>query len=1230
MSESVGIQSDEDDAQARSPVTIHLLGTPHIEGLGGRSALGDLDALLLWQLAVGAHQSSGQLAQLLWPQHSPAAAGNSLRQRVFRLRRRGVELVGHGGGFHLHPGTSVDLLALQPWLDWAPTRWAESELLLGVHAPGTELTTLLDDGRRQWASQRCERTLALARDLTTQGRFHDALAWLQPLHQVEPGREAVCRALMQVWLHLGDRAAAMAAFEATERHCLQHGRAPLETLTLQTFKDLLDGPTNPDPGPAKAGSPPETQPAESMTPTGDTAAAAAPKRRLPAALLRPPRLIEREAPAAAVRQAWQDGRMAVLLGEAGMGKSRLMQDLGAWAQGQGRLVWRKACRDEAAQPYGVLAWLLGQALDNLAPEAVPSRDAPSAADLLAEADVQALGPLLPERFARHGIAWSALTGPGADPLLRRSAHRVLERALGGRSRRVVVVLDDLQRADAASLEWLRNARAGRDSDSIACIDWLLAARPAEGSAQLAILPEGDWVAIELQPLSATGLAALLDDLRWPSPTDAAHLRSMVGGNPFQVLDTLRHVWPSHAAAVDLRLGLATELAQRVGLRLSAISTEARQLAELAAVAGRFWEPGLAAAVLQRPVLALTDAWQELEDEQIFVLLQDGEPSGHALPLPEGATHRPGHREAVAPTPGIAHDLLREVLLASLPTARSVALHGLLARHLEDRPGVPAAELGRLWQAALHWKEAALAWSRASEGAAQLGRPVEQLADARSALAAWERVDDASAGFDLWYHSSDAMTIVEGIDGLQALALQLQAWADTPSRRARAAAMLAFCRLNQARLDEALAIVEQCLEGPLDAAQAIDAESRIDLLRLRAQCQMMQGRTDLARHTLEDMAALVATHATPVQALQHLGALSSLYNLERQVSRSIETLERARQLARQLRNPAEEVVHQQNLAVSLGQAGRLREALAAADEACRMHAQLGTLMGLHGPISRLNRAQIELQFGRFEPALPALETALAAIPAVVSVWHVAAAHRLALAWIWLGQHGRAHALLQEELPAALPPASRSLRHQLRARLARDQDGRLGAPGPQERRHLAAARAVWDGIDPNLIPPEHRLRMARGLAAEQALAVAAQVAQQAAAQGAFGIEAAASVLCVQALADSGQGRAAADLAWAVLQRLSDGLCVEWLPSEMIWICVRSLTDAGEIAQAADALEQARAWLSNAEEHTPPAWRTSLRGANPWHRAILLRDGQGRATVVAPTSSPLGVAGTTPGLD
>jgi hypothetical protein len=100
--------------------------------------------------------------------------------------------------------------------------------------------------------------------------------------------------------------------------------------------------------------------------------------------------------------------------------------------------------------------------------------------------------------------------------------------------------------------------------------------------------------------------------------------------------------------------------------------------------------------------------------------------------------------------------------------------------------------------------------------------------------------------------------------------------------------------------------------------------------------------------------------------------------------------------------------------------------------------------------------------------------------------------------------------------------------------------------------------------------------------------------------------------------------------VLQRLSDGLCVEWLPSEMIWICVRSLTDAGEIAQAADALEQARAWLSNAEEHTPPAWRTSLRGANPWHRAILLRDGQGRATVVAPTSSPLGVAGTTPGLD
>lgn len=1221
MSESVGIRNNEDDAQARSPVTIHLLGAPGIDGPGGRSPLSDLDALLLWQLAVGAPQKSSQLAQRLWPQHSPEAAGNSLRQRVFRLRRRGVELQADGGSFSLGPGTSVDLLSPQPELGWSPARWAESELLLGVRAPATELAALLDEGRLDWARARSERALALARDLTCRGQFHDALAWLQPLRQSDPGQEAVCRLAMEVWMHLGDRAAAVATFEATERHRLQQGGAPLEPLTLQLFGTILGSAS----GQGHAGAKRVEGTAEA--PRETSAGSAAPRRRLPAALLRPPRLIEREAPVAAVRQAWQDGHLAVLLGEPGMGKTRLLQDLAAWLREQGCLVWRLACRDEATQPYGVLTRLLELALDQ------GSQDGSNAVDLLAEADFQVLGPLLPDRFARHDIAWSPSNGPGTDPLLRRAAHRLLERVLCSGRQRVVVLLDDLQRADAASLEWLREVRVGAGgaggtgSCAVQRIHWLMAARPQEAVTRLEILPAGDWTAIELAPLSAAGLAALLDDLHWPGPTDATQLRSMVGGNPFHVLDTLRHVWPTHAAAADLRLGLSTELAQRVGLRLSTLSAEARQLAELAAVAGRFWEPALAAAVLQRPVLALADAWQELEDEQILVLQQDLGAAESRLSAPTDTAIHGGLRQAATPVPVIAHDLLRELLLASLTPARSVALHEALARHLDARPGVPAAELGRLWQAALRWREAAQAWTRASESAARLGRPVEQLADARAALAAWARVGEPGAGFDLWYHCSDAMTIVEGVEGLQALALQLQQWADTAARRSRAAAMLAFCRLNQSRLDEALAIVERGLEGALEPADAIDFESSIDLLRIRAQCQMMKGRIDLARHTLEDMTGLVAAHATRLQELQHLGALSSLYNIDRQVSRSIATLERARHLAAALRNPAEEVVHQQNLAVSLGQAGRLREALATADEACRMHAQLGTLMGLHGPISRLNRAQIELQFGRFESALPALEAALAAIPAAASVWHVAASHRLALAWIWVGQLGRAQTLLQDELPAGLPPATRSLQHQLRARLAHDQDGRLGAPGPQEGRHLEAARAVWDGVDPALIPPEHRLRLTRALPASQALSVATQVADQAHARGAFGIEAAARVLCVQALTDTGQVRAAADLAWSVLPRLSEGSSVEWLPSEMIWICVQALTEANEAKRADEALERAWAWLRDAESHTPPPWRVSLLGANPWHRAIQLRYGQTMVPEAKTAAGTIGAAGAAP---
>ena len=60
---------------------------------GSSSALAPRDAALLAWLALEGSTSRAQLAELLWPGSDPVAARNTLRQRLFHLKRHCGELV---------------------------------------------------------------------------------------------------------------------------------------------------------------------------------------------------------------------------------------------------------------------------------------------------------------------------------------------------------------------------------------------------------------------------------------------------------------------------------------------------------------------------------------------------------------------------------------------------------------------------------------------------------------------------------------------------------------------------------------------------------------------------------------------------------------------------------------------------------------------------------------------------------------------------------------------------------------------------------------------------------------------------------------------------------------------------------------------------------------------------------------------------------------------------------
>ena len=144
-------------------------------------------------------------------------------------------------------------------------------------------------------------------DAAEQARdYDDALAHARELLALEPLSEAAHRRMIRVLYLQGDRAAALLAFDRCEQMLKDEvGTAPsAETLALLATISAAGVPALP-----------------------------VPAQGLPASVLLPPRLIGREAAWRALHEAWDAGRNAVVSGEGGMGKSRLVGD---FARARGR------------------------------------------------------------------------------------------------------------------------------------------------------------------------------------------------------------------------------------------------------------------------------------------------------------------------------------------------------------------------------------------------------------------------------------------------------------------------------------------------------------------------------------------------------------------------------------------------------------------------------------------------------------------------------------------------------------------------------------------------------------------------------------------------------------------------------------------------------------------------------------------------------------------------------
>ena len=303
------------------------------------------------------------------------------------------------------------------WRPVSSTTSLDSRHVLGDSGDelGPELAAWLGQQRERRAL-RHRAALEGRADAAEQARdYAGALAHARELLALEPLSEAAHRRLIRVLYLQGDRAAALLAFDRCEQMLKDEvGTAPsAETLALLATISAAGVPALP-----------------------------APAQGLPASVLLPPRLIGREAAWRALHEAWDAGRNAVVTGEGGMGKSRLVGDfarargrtlvVGA-RPGDARVVYASAARLLRALPAGFLRGLEPSLRRTLA-WLLPELGEPAA---LPGSEGRALPLQCGQRRARGRDARARRVRRRRPALRRRHQHR----AAAVRDRRIVPALD---------------------------------------------------------------------------------------------------------------------------------------------------------------------------------------------------------------------------------------------------------------------------------------------------------------------------------------------------------------------------------------------------------------------------------------------------------------------------------------------------------------------------------------------------------------------------------------------------------------------------------------------------------------------------------------------------------------------------------------------------------------------------------------------------------------------
>jgi class 3 adenylate cyclase/tetratricopeptide (TPR) repeat protein len=511
--------------------------------------------------------------------------------------------------------------------------------------------------------------------------------------------------------------------------------------------------------------------------------------------------------------------LVALVGQAGIGKSRLAWELFKYVDGISETIYWHQGRSPAYGD-GVAFWALGEMVRQRAGIAEADDATVSGAKLDAMLETYVTDPTDRRWLAPHLRSLLGLDEQaGGDRSEQFAAWRRLFEAISERGT-VALVFEDLHWADDGLLDFVEGLLEWSRERPILVVALarpeLLERRPAFGSGSRTALR------IHLDPLSSDEMRELLSALAPDLPDRAmGAIVDRSEGVPLYAIELVRMLRGQGAtgAAVDPGLmGIPPTLHALVAARLDALEPEDRSLVQVAAILGQSFTMAALESVVERPASELEPRLRSLIRREILDI--DADPRS-----PERGQYR------------FVQSVIREVALSTLARRDRRARHLAAARYYEslgdeELTPVLAAHYLEAYRAAPDddqaraiRAQARVAVRAAAERAARLhnyGQAVNRLGEAL------ELTDDPSERGILLMRQAEVAEagamLVEAERIAETARRTLEEVGDT--RRVRqATALIGRIDLKLGRVDEAAVELERSLAG-LDPAEDPEVFARL--------------------------------------------------------------------------------------------------------------------------------------------------------------------------------------------------------------------------------------------------------------------------------------------------------------------------------------------------------------------------------------------------------------------